>query len=248
MVSAKSKDPWYKLWFDSPYYHKLYKNRNEKEAERFIDRLVEYFSPPDDAKILDAACGQGRHAKYLSAKGYEVTGIDLAASNIEFAKQFESERLKFFKHELTHSFKRLYFNYIFNFFTSFGYYNTEDENIKVLQMFNYDTAPFGFLMIDFMNTTKAIAELVSSETKKVDDVEFKIERKLSGDTIIKTIEVVDEKKYSFEERVKALRRADFERYLKESNYHIKEMFGSYQLESFNEQDSDRLIIIAQKLR
>ncbi|RYZ27466.1 MAG: class I SAM-dependent methyltransferase, partial [Sphingobacteriales bacterium] len=85
---------WYKEWFDSDYYHRLYYNRDEKEAQAFIDRLLQHLQPAPQSRMLDAGCGRGRHSRYLAAKGYDVTGIDLSFRSIAYAKQYESDNLQ----------------------------------------------------------------------------------------------------------------------------------------------------------
>ena len=57
---------WFQSWFDTSYYHILYKNRNDDEAQRFITNLVEYLNIAKDQKILDLACGKGRELKSRS--------------------------------------------------------------------------------------------------------------------------------------------------------------------------------------
>ena len=60
---------WFENWFDSPYYHILYQNRNDDEAKFFIDNLCAYLKPSLNDTLLDVACGRGRHAIYLNKKG-----------------------------------------------------------------------------------------------------------------------------------------------------------------------------------
>ena len=68
---------WYKDWFNSEYYHKLYFDRDEQEAEGFIERLLQHLNPSPGSRMLDVACGKGRHSRFLSAHGFDVTGIDI---------------------------------------------------------------------------------------------------------------------------------------------------------------------------
>ena len=70
--------PWFKDWFNSPYYHLLYANRDEREASDFIDALLEYLKSPPGSRMLDVACGRGRHSRYLESRGFDVTGLDLS--------------------------------------------------------------------------------------------------------------------------------------------------------------------------
>jgi 2-polyprenyl-3-methyl-5-hydroxy-6-metoxy-1,4-benzoquinol methylase len=69
---------WFASWFDTPYYHILYKERNYREAQVFMDNLTQYLNLPEKAKVLDLACGKGRHSIYLNQLGYEVVGADLS--------------------------------------------------------------------------------------------------------------------------------------------------------------------------
>lgn len=123
---------WFKDWFDSSFYHKLYAHRNEKEAADFIDELLVELEVPQNSRIMDLGCGAGRHAKYLVSKGFNVTGIDLAFSSIRSAKKSETKDLQFYQHDMRVPFGNKHFDFVFNFFTSFGYFKGEDENHKVL--------------------------------------------------------------------------------------------------------------------
>src|SRR5215470_2336385 len=112
---------WFKHWFDSSFYHQLYANRDENEAAAFINELVNELEPAANARMLDLGCGSGRHSKYLASKGFDVTGIDLAGSSIRQAKRWETEKLRFYRHDMRVTFGREVFDIVFNFFTSFGY-------------------------------------------------------------------------------------------------------------------------------
>ena len=84
---------WFANWFDSEYYHVLYKNRDEKEAEFFIENLVQYLNFQKRRKLLDIACGKGRHATYFNSLGFDVVGVDLSSNSITTAKKYKNETL-----------------------------------------------------------------------------------------------------------------------------------------------------------
>jgi cyclopropane fatty-acyl-phospholipid synthase-like methyltransferase len=126
---------WFEEWFNSPYYHLLYNNRNETEAEAFISRLITYLQIPAGSKLLDIACGKGRHARQLANLGYDVTGIDLASESIAYAKQFETEQLHFYEQDMRSLFHINVYDYAFNFFTSIGYFNTKQEDERTFSNF-----------------------------------------------------------------------------------------------------------------
>ncbi len=85
-MPAENKRQWYEKWFDSHYYHILYKNRNNEEAERFLNNLAKNIIPNQNSSIMDLACGKGRHSKYLSSLGHNVKGVDLSPQSIAYAK------------------------------------------------------------------------------------------------------------------------------------------------------------------
>jgi len=114
------ENDWFVSWFDSPYYHVLYKNRDDSEAQQFMTRLTDYINLESGDTILDVACGKGRHAMFLASLGFQVTGMDLSNNSIEFASQFENENLQFLKHDMRKPLD-LQYDAVFNLFTSFGY-------------------------------------------------------------------------------------------------------------------------------
>src|SRR5262245_4528807 len=128
---AAAPRQWFACWVDSPDYHALYASRpypalygyrDNAEAVAFVDALVERLRPAPGARVLDLGCGSGRHARHLNAKGLDVTGLDLAASSIRTARRSENEHLRFRRHDMRVPFGRAAFDCVFNFFTSFGYF------------------------------------------------------------------------------------------------------------------------------
>lgn len=238
---------WFENWFNSKYYHILYKNRDHKEAVFFLDNIIKNINI-NDGQILDVACGKGRHAKYLNHLGFNVTGIDLSKNSIEFANKDSNENLKYFVHDMRSVFKKNHFDLVTNLFTSFGYFeNQEDEQTTINAMSN-NLKEGGLLLIDFMNVKKVISSLVTSESKEIDGIKFLIERKYDENHIIKKIIIKDkDSDINFQEKVKALTLYDFDVMLKKANMKIVDLFGDYSLNEFNAIDSDRLIIISRKL-
>ncbi|MFM1914418.1 MAG: hypothetical protein RLZZ531_87, partial [Bacteroidota bacterium] len=126
-----SKKDWFEDWFDTGYYHLLYQNRDEREAERFIQKLMVHLNLPASSKLLDLACGKGRHAKFLSDLGHDVLGVDLSQNSISNARQWSNEHLRFETHDMREVIENEQFDAIFNLFTSFGYFDHESENQRV---------------------------------------------------------------------------------------------------------------------
>ncbi|MEJ7558369.1 MAG: class I SAM-dependent methyltransferase [Pedobacter sp.] len=238
---------WFQYWFNSPFYHILYSQRNDEEAEYLIDNLSAFLKPPAQSKILDIACGRGRHSIYLNKKGYDVTGIDLSEQSIKYAQQFEQKNLHFFVHDMRKLAFINYFDIAMNLFTSFGYFETEKEHVNALKSFRKGIKSDGTLVIDYFNTQKILKNLTNQEIKTVEGIEFHLHKFVSEGKIIKHINFEHKSKaYAFEERVQAFTLADFERMCVKSGLYIKHVFGSYGLDPYDEVKSDRLVLVCTK--
>jgi 2-polyprenyl-3-methyl-5-hydroxy-6-metoxy-1,4-benzoquinol methylase len=242
--TSSSDKSWYRTWFNSPYYHLLYRNRDEDEAERFILNLLKYLAPDLGAHFLDLACGKGRHSTTINREGYEVTGADLAEENIRLANQASNDRLHFVQHDMRESLGESDFDYVLNLFTSFGYFQTLAENELVLTAIANELKPKGKIVLDFMNVEKVTKGLVPSETIEIDGVTFKITRTNEDGFIVKTIKLKDgDLEYTFHERVKALTKEDFMGMFHRNGLEILDIFGGYNLDKFDPEKSSRLILI-----
>ncbi len=240
---GKDKENWYASWFNTPYYHILYKDRDHREAAEFMNSLTKHLNLEKNDTILDLACGRGRHAKYLYRQGFDVTAIDLSEESIEYAKQYEKPRLHFQVHDMCLPYPKQ-FDAVFNLFTSFGYFKNEIDNLRTIKAIKAELKPSGYGVIDFLNAELAIANLVPSEKKKVGDIVFYLEKYVEDGYIIKNIHFNHKgEDHLFTERVKALTLEDFESYFIEAGVALKNVFGNYKLEEFNKHTSDRLILI-----
>ena len=238
---------WFKDWFDTKYYHLLYQNRNESEAENFIKNLTHFLHLENGAEILDLACGKGRHAMILHQLGFEVLGADLSENSINEAKKNEKDGLTFQVQDMREMIPQKQFDAVFNLFTSFGYFEDTSDNVKVIQAVFQMLKSKGILVIDFMNVHRVLDVMITEETKVVSGIQFELHRKYSGTHIIKEINFKDgEQNFSYQEKVQALKKEDFESLLQNNGFSLMHIFGDYNLNSFDKNLSDRLILIAQK--
>ena len=231
-------------WFDSGYYHILYKHRDYNEARNFIDNIIEYLDLKKGSKILDLACGIGRHSIYLDKIGFKVVGTDKSPNNIKKAKASQNQSLNFLQMEMIDNTNHKY-DGIFNLFTSFGYVN-HDYNLKTVKNIERQLKDNGTVVVDFMNTLFVKNNLVIEETKVINDLSFKIKRRSDGKFIYKEIKFNDKKDYFFHEKVMDLSLNDFESYLKRYNLRIIKTFGDYNLNDFDVKNSERLIMVIKK--
>jgi SAM-dependent methyltransferase len=238
---------WFASWFDTPYYHILYQYRDDTEARVFIDKLFAHLNPGQADKILDLACGRGRHAIYMNQKGFDVTGYDLAEENINFARQFENAHLHFAVRDMRSDLGTAAFDWVFNLFTSFGYFEDEGDDLRAMQSIAHCLKPEGKLVLDFMNVKRVSSRLVPKEVKTAEGIEFHIQRYADETHIIKEIAFeADNRNWKFEERVKKYTKADFQQLFQEVGLQPLAYFGSLDLEPFDTDKSDRLIMIVAK--
>jgi SAM-dependent methyltransferase len=240
---------WFVSWFDSIHYHRLYAYRDDKEAAGFIDELIRCLRPSIGATALDLACGTGRHSKYLASKGFRVTGIDLASSCISRAKQFEQPGLRFYEHDMRLPFGRNQFDYVFNFFTSFGYFEDPNENLSVIRNIAHSLKPGGRLVIDYLNVGYAESFTSSSEVRQVDGVRYRLNRWSNASHFYKRIAIdhADREEFAeYIERVAKFRLQDFCRMFSQCGMSIEATWGDYRLSRYDSATSPRLILMTEK--
>lgn len=238
---------WFADWFNSPYYHTLYRSRNEQESKFFIDNLGTKLDFNSSHQTLDLACGKGRHSIYLNSKGLDVLGVDLAPESIAEASRHENDKLKFLVHDMRSEFGADRFDIILNLFTSFGYFEDPQDDLRMLKSVYQSLKPNGTLLIDFLNATKVIANLVPYEEKVIDGITFKITKKVENRWIFKTIAFEDQgKEFLFQEKVKAFELADFQLLFDQIGFALTAVYGNYSLDHYNASSSERLILVAKK--
>lgn len=236
---------WFSTWFDSPYYHILYDQRDENEASAFIKAIQQKLKTPNDAHVLDAACGQGRHAKTLHELGFKVEGFDLSPKNIEAAKLYSKENLSFFVHDIRDPLPVVgAYDLVCNFFTSFGYFDLKSDNQAAFNSLSAALKPGGVFLMDFFNPTSVLTNLVGQETVMKQGISFEINRWVDLGYLYKSIDFKDQNTaYHFEEKVELISKFDFLDYALNSGLTWTGMLGDYQLNSFDEVHSPRMIFL-----
>lgn len=238
---------WFSEWFNSPYYHILYQDRDEDEARFFIDNITRFLDIKPHHKLLDLASGKGRHSVYLNQKGFEVVGADLSKANIKFSKQFANERLSFVVHDMREVLRTSCFDYVLNLFTSFGYFEEEKENIKTLKAIAQNLKPKGTVLIDFFNPAFVVKNLIPYQIKTHQGIDFHLYKRVEDGFVIKNICFQEgEEHFHFQERVRLLDKPTFEAYFEQAGLEIQHIFGDYTLHPYQPLDSERMIFVVKK--
>lgn len=244
-MCTASKNEWFQTWFDSPYYHALYQHRDHTEAANFLSSLLSYLKLAKNSSLLDLACGKGRHSVFLNAEGYDVIGVDLSIESIRHASQFENKSLRFLVQDMRLLKIDTRFDCILNLFTSFGYFDHEEDNMKVLNQVKRHLKPGGMFVLDYFNASLVSKNNLDDIEKSASGFHFKMKKRIEGGRIFKDICVTEgENKFHFTEQVQLLNATMLHAMLKESGLMPIASFGNYQLQSYLPDSSERLIIIS----
>jgi SAM-dependent methyltransferase len=247
MLNGENNE-WFQSWFDSPYYHALYEHRNQEEAAEFLTNLLHFINLKKDAKILDLACGKGRHSLFLNQQGFDVTGVDLSCESIKYANQFANSKLHFEVQDMRYFTFHSPFDCVFNLFTSFGYFDNEEDNNCVLKSVCKHLAPDGLFVLDYFNMHKVSIDQQAEVEKQAHGYHFKISKRIDGGRVFKDIQVIEgDKTMHFTEQVQLLDAPALYSMMAHCGLHPIATFGNYKLQPFEADKSDRLIIISRKV-
>ena len=136
------------------------------------------------------------------------------------------------------------FDAVFNLFTSFGYFEKENDNLRTIKSIKEELKPNGYGVIDFLNTHYVLKNLNPTEVKTVEGIDFYIHRYFKEGYIFKDIRFIYEnERHFYTERVKALTLEDFKDFFSEAGISLKYYFGDYHLNKYDKKNSERLILI-----
>jgi 2-polyprenyl-3-methyl-5-hydroxy-6-metoxy-1,4-benzoquinol methylase len=236
---------WFESWFDSPYYPVLYSHRDPEEARRFLSALLSRLEVAPGTSILDLACGSGRHSIYLAGQGFKVTGVDLSESSIQRAMSHRSENLSFVRADMRTFELHKDFDLILNLFTSFGYFDQQEDNYQVVRRIASHLKPDGMFVLDFLHTGWVSRTLVPHEIIYRQDIRFEITRSIEDHHVVKRIHVTEgTKSMHYMERVQMLTPENLAAMLTEAGLKVVRTFGNYQLDNFDPESSERIILVA----
>lgn len=241
---------WYKEWFSSDEYLELYKHRDGKDASKIIELILSSVNIPQNALILDSACGAGRHSIYLAERGYNVVGFDLSENLLNIAKANSSDRgleISYVRGDKRNIYFKQKFNLIVNLFTSFGYFQSDKENFSFIDNSINFLLHSSFFVIDYFNKNYLVENIISETTREKDGKILIEKRFIENDRIIKEIFIKsNNRSKKFVESVKLYNNKTIIDHLRKVGYKINFVYGDYDGNPFDENKSERLILVCQK--
>ena len=241
---------WYKDWFSSKDYLDVYRHRNSEDTERLVNLITSTVNPEPDAEILDAACGAGRHAIKFAKKGFNVTAFDLSETllqiGVDEAKQ-HNVSIDFLNSDIRTFMTDTKFDLVLSLFTSFGYFESDDENfIFPKNAFNMMKHK-GYYVLDYFNKNFVEHNLVEESERKVNEKEIVENRFIENDRVIKRISIREENQNNeYVESVKLYSLEQIEERFKSIGFKTVNVFGDYLGNPFKNESSERCIIFFQK--
>jgi ubiquinone/menaquinone biosynthesis C-methylase UbiE len=240
---------WYKNWFGNEYLT-LYAHRDEREASKLINLVHSNISLQPGSSIIDLCCGQGRHAKLLAQQDFKVVGVDLSKTLLEVAKYQNAgaQNATFVQADMRYLPFLDKFDLLLNLFTSFGYFESDNENLKVFKQFALVLKKTGYFVFDYLNEHHVRANFIPQQTDTIGDFKINLKRKIANGHVQKKITMNYHGRESiFYESVKMYSVDQIKHMLKCAGLTADKIMGDYSGNIFST-SAPRLIIIGSKER
>jgi SAM-dependent methyltransferase len=241
---------WWEDIYNRQIYFDLYEEEDTKLAEKEVQRVLTLLHPAGGVHILDLCCGYGRHSIPLARHGFQVTGVDLSAIQIQRAREVASKahvRIDFHVDDARKLNFQGAFDVVLSMFVSFGFFKDENENKAMLQGVFRALKPGGKLLLDFWNREKEIREFKPTACEKIRDVivlkEWQFDALAGRLNWTNTVIFPDGKRESWEHSVRAYTVAELKALLEEAGLKFEAVYGSLAGEDYT-LDSPSATIIA----
>ena len=241
---------WFKDWFNTEEYLNVYKHRNEEDAKELVDLILSNIDIPQDGKVLDLACGPGRHSILFAQKGYKVSAVDLSKNLLKVALDSAVKSnvdVNFIEADLRDLCIKPKFELVVNLFTSFGYFDDDKENFKLFRRAFYFLNDNGYFILDFFNKDYLEKNIVLSSEGYIEHSKITQERKIEGKRVIKKITISKNgNEKHFMESVRMYSKDELITGIENSGFKVEKIFGDVIGRTFDLETSPRIIIIARK--
>ncbi|HEX2786272.1 MAG TPA: class I SAM-dependent methyltransferase [Ignavibacteria bacterium] len=248
-----AKGEWFEDWFSSKFYLEIYRHRNDEDARNLINLIQRYVHLNTDDKALDICCGAGRHSLELARRGFHVTGFDLSKFLISEAKKSyknspeQNLKVKFLIKDMRYFNFKNSFELAVNVFTSFGYFDDDKENFRVIKNASDSIRKKGYFVFDYVNGDNLRKNIVPLSRNKYGNLYITQRRKIDGDFVIKNIKISSGKKnFVYREKLKLYGFNTMEKVFGKYGLKVYKSFGDYFGNKYSKHNSQRMILFAQK--
>lgn len=242
--------PWYVDGFGE-HYLELYAHRNEREAELALALLARSGRLATRQRLLDLACGAGRHLAGLGRRGQQAVGLDLSRPLLAAARGRLRPGLALVRGDMRQlPFASGCFDGALSMFTSFGYFRDDSENWQVLAELARVLRPGAWLFFDFLNRRYLEQGLVRRGRRQSEAWVAEEERAIEGDRIVKRVTLRPRagtgEPLHYEESVRLFTPAELAAGLAGLGFRERERWGDYHGQPFAPETSPRLILLLER--
>ena len=241
---------WYKDWFNSENYLKVYRHRDETEAQSMLSVIEKNIKLNPGSSVLDMACGAGRHSIVFAKKGFRVTAVDLSSRLISEAKQnaqAASVIINFVLSDILDYETNEQFDLVVNLFTSIGYFENEDENYSVISKACKFLSKGGYFVIDYFNKDFLLKNLIPTSIISENGIKITQNRSIKGNRVVKKINIENDGTIDkYYESVRLYSYEEIKNMLTRSGFKITNEIGDFHGSQFEKNSSPRLILFARK--
>jgi len=241
---------WWQKFFDE-HYLKVYEEL-EKKSSVEVESIIKMMDLEPKAQILDLCCGYGRHSIELVQRGFEVTGYDLSDFFLDKAKKDSTAlglKIEFIKGDMRKLPFEDRFDAVVNMFTSFGFFDKEKDDLKVLKGVCKALRKKGFFLLDLINREQQIRNFQrrrwrpEKDFTMLEDNFFDLFTSRWESTRTLLFQNGKRREYSISLRLYSF--AEILNLLKKAGFVLESIYGDFDFSEYS-LDSPRMILVSRK--
>ena len=247
MISAEiPESEWYADAF-GPLYPAVYAHRTVEAAEPESAFAAQCLHLSEGDRVLDLACGKGRHMVHLLQYTRNVVGLDYSAELLRIARHRVVPGAKLVRADMRAIPFVCCFDAVTSFFTSFGYFDNDAENEAVLHAIGTLLRQGGRFYIDHANKANLVATLVAESTRESGPYTITERRCIEGKRVNKATVVTEDGETAAEwwESVRLYDPGEFESMLNHAGLVVDAFHGDCTGEALDS-ESPRMIVVGHK--
>jgi SAM-dependent methyltransferase len=240
---------WFRKTFDE-LYPSLYGHRDVREARALLGQVGSLL-PLETGRVLDLGCGPGRYLRALGDMGADPVGVDLSRPLLLLARRLLPQVPLVRADMRLLPFRAGSFTSAILMFTTFGYFDREEEDRGVLSGIATLLKPEGGFLMDTINARHVRDHLVASSQRRADQVTVEEKRWIDADGMFlhkesRVTPLVGGEIRIYRERLRLYEPAQIEEMVGASGFRITARLGDYRARPFDAGSSPRLLLIARR--